>query len=313
MNSMALEATPTAQGIGGPVEAVLTVEFATDPHATLIVYNFTATLDIPAGLALTENTTDNPLRRSQVDLPPTQSFLVLTVRWNLTAVALGEKTLGVTVTTQSSGGGSASANVTVREGIVVGQVKATPGHPSVHDTMSFEVGVTSGFDAETSPLEVWLYILQTSAPVKPTKAHENVVTLSNGSTVLGAGFPMRLENGTYRYDVPAQPRGTFIYWVWAKTPHSSATTAAGRLLIEDPEVTGLVSTAALATVGALGVACGVYMVWDPASRKKPYGSVHNSPDRVRLAMVVLLVGAVAFAAAVYMGALDGLWVRLGYA
>jgi len=315
LESISLAVTPAAQGIGGPFEAVLTAKFATDPHATLRVTNLTAEITVPPGLTLLPppQSDENPARRAQVDLPPTQGFLTLTFRWNLTGTALGNYTLTARVTTDASGGGSRTQNVTVRPGIVIGQVVATPASPTVSDPLRFEVPVTSGYDESTSTLEVWLFIYQTSAPVHPASANGSALRLTSGETVRGAGFPMRAENGTYRFDIPAQARGTLIYWVNAQTPHSNTTTKAVRVLVEDPGVSGAVSAGALAAVLALGAAGTAYIIWDPAGRKPAAGSVHNSPDRVRMAMVVVAVGAAIFVVAVLAGALAGLWGRIGYA
>lgn len=314
INALDLQVTPAAQGIGGPFEAVLTVEFSTDPHATLLVTNFTATLALAEGLEFRPPTTDNPVHVAQIDLPPTQGSLVVTYRWNLTATALGAQEVSVTVTTAEAGGGADSKTVTVREGIVIGQVTATPAHPTNSDALHFEVPVTSGFDEGTDPLEVRLYIYQTTAPVKPASANGSVVRLTTGETFSGAGFPMSADNGTYSYDVPAQPRGTIIYWVSASTPHSFATTKAERALVEDPDVTGTVSTVALVAIIGLGALCAAYVIWDPAARKPASrGTVHNSPDRVRLALVVMAVGTAILVAAALMGAFGDFWHRLGYA
>lgn len=314
MNSLDLRVTPAAQGIGGPIEAVLDVEFSTDPHATLAVTNLTATLTLTGGLELMEGTTDNPVHVDRIDLPPTQGSLVVTYRWNLTATALGAQEVSVSVTTDSSGGGADAEPVTVREGIVIGQVTIDPGQPTVADTMRFEVPVTSGFDEATSPLEVWLFIYWTPAPVKPSSANGTALTLTNGQTVAGAGFPMVGDNGSYSYQVPAQPRGTLIYWVEAKTPHSFATTRADRVLVEDPAVSGAVSAGTLVAVIALAAVGAGYIAWDPPSRKPvAHGSIHNSPDRVRLALVVLLAGVAILAYAAMLGAFGDFWHRLGYA
>ncbi len=315
MESVDLEATPAAQGLGGPFEVTVRVEFATDPHATLIVTDLTVELSVPPGLAVVIDPAydDNPVLEARVDLPPTQSFLVRTYQWKLTAVAIGLHEVSARVTTDSSGGGDASANVTVREGIVIGQLVASPTGPTVSDALHFELPVTSGFDEATSPLQVWLYIYQSPELVHPSSANGSALQLTNGDTVRGAGFPMEEEDGTYRYDVPAQPRGTLIYWVNAQTPHSNTTTKAVLMLVDDPAVSGAVSIGALATVLALGAAGVAYIIWDPASRKKPSGSIHNSPDRVRMALLVLAIGGAAFAAAVLTGALNGLWTRMGYA
>ena len=104
-----------------------------------------------------------------------------------------------------------------------------------------------------------------------------------------------------------------MYWVLAQTPHSNVTTRPVRVLIEDPAISGAVSTGALVAVSGVAIAGGAYLVVDPARKKPAKGFIHNSPDRVRLALVVLAIAVTTFGIAVAMGALQGLWVRLGYA
>jgi hypothetical protein len=313
MESMELRATPAAQGVGGPFEVTLTVEFATDPHATLAVTNLTAHLSVPDGLTLIAG--QNPVHEARIDLPPTQSYLVKTYAWTLRGDVLGNYTLNVTLTTDAAGGGGDEVGVLVREGIVIGQVTATPARPKTSEAMRFEVAVVSGFDAATSPLQVWLYVYQSPSPATPASANGSRLRLTSGQTVLAPGFPMEAgANDTYTYTIDEQPRGTLIYWVFAQTPHSNTTTRPAKALVDDPNVSGPLTIGMLAGVSAAGAAATAYLVWDPASRRPATrGSVHNSPDRVRMGLIVLAAAVAVLAAALLMGALGQLWGRLGYA
>ena len=311
MNHFEFIATPRAQGIGGPFSATATVYFDTDPHATLIVYNLTLDLDVPGGLRLFPNEASSR-HYSQVDLPPTVSLFVVAFSWNLTASALGNQTLGFRVSSDNAGGGNATATVLVREGIVLGKVAGPSGTPSYTDTLTFSVNVNSGFDHETVPLNVYLMVYQSNASIKPASANGTRLRLSSGETVSGAALPMNFVNGSYRFEVPGQPRGTLIYWVYAETPYSNATSAPARLLIKDPGISSAVAYGTLAVVvGIAGVGIG-YLVLDAAGKRKPSGFIHNSPDRIRPAVMVLIIGALILGAAAVMGSVFGLWRWFGY-
>jgi len=226
--------------------------------------------------------------------------------------ALVENENGGLFSSDNAGGGNATATVLVREGIVLGKVAGPSGTPSYTDTLTFSVNVNSGFDHETVPLNVYLMVYQSNASIKPASANGTRLRLSSGETVSGAALPMNFVNGSYRFEVPGQPRGTLIYWVYAETPYSNATSAPARVLIKDPGISTAVVYATMAVViGIAAVGIG-YLVFDPAGKRKPSGFIHNSPYRIRPAVMVLIIGALVLGSAVVMGSVFGLWRWFGY-
>jgi hypothetical protein len=207
---------------------------------------------------------------------------------------------------------------------VLGKVALQPGTPTTALNLSFAVPAASGFDDPEVLLNVTLYVHQSgSSTIRPASAAGNTLRLANAdrswSFVLGT--PLRMEpagGGTYAYDAPPLARGTLVYWVHAEARLSNgtvlgvATTAPIKVFIQDPSVTAAVYWA---TVGAMtaALAAGLYiMMYDPFAGRAAAGALHNSPDRIRASLAMLIVGAAVLAAAVLAGAAEGLWRWFGY-
>lgn len=302
------------QGLGGPVTVSARLYVASDPHRTLFVTNLKVELSAQDGFTVDEG--ENPVMRDSLEVPATAGFFVATFSWTLTASRVGDFTLVANVTSASSGGARAEANVTVREGVVLGRTLLQPLRPTTADTLVFTVPSSSGFDDPNVTVNVTLYVFQSVATVRPVSATGAVVRLWTPENVprneLGTALRMAGSNGTYSYAIPPLSRGTLIYWVFAETAYSNVTSAPTRVFVEDPGTTAAVQWVALAAVASL-VAAGVYIVlYDPFGQRPASGSIHNSPDRMRFSLVLLAIGTALVAVAVLAGAATGLWRWFGY-
>jgi hypothetical protein len=301
---------PRLQGVGGPVTATARIFVGTDPHRNLFVNDLRVEIAFGSGLNLTEGA--NPVEVAAVEVPPTVNLYVITYSWLLSTTAVGVQNLSLRVTSAAAGGDNRSANVTVREGVVLGMTALTPPAPTTQTALRFRVEVSSGYDDADLPLNVTLFVYGNSIMVAPASANGSRLRLSTGEVVSGVRLRMEGENGSYAYTVPAQPRGTLIYWVLVETPYNNVTSEPTRVFIADPNVSAAVSGGALAAVVGAALAAAGAIVYDVWGRKPATGSLHNSPERIRLSLALLAVGITLFALSALLGSIAGLWRWFGY-
>lgn len=302
------------QGLGGPVTVTARIYVASDPHRTLFVTNLKVDLTFQDGFTVAEG--ENPVMRDSLEVPASVGFFVATYSWTLKAARVGDFPVVANVTSDSSGSAHAQANVTVREGVVLGRTLLQPLKPTTGDTLVFSVSASSGFDDPNVTVNVTLYVFQSVATVRPISATGSVVRLWTPENVprneLGTPLRMSGSNGSYTYSIPPLSRGTLIYWVFAETAYSNVTSAPTRVFIEDPGTTAAVHWGGLGAIASL-VAAGVYIVlYDPFGRRPAAGSIHNSPDRMRFSLALLALGVALVATAALAGAATGLWRWFGY-
>ena len=309
------------QGLGGPVVVTATLFIGSDPHRLLYVEGLTLNLTVPTGLGVVEG--ENPRVFPAFPVPASAAFYAPTFSWTLNSTQVGNFELLLQVSSAAAGSAFASANVSIREGPVLGKVTLQPGSPTTTSTLDFAVPARTGFDDPDVLLNVTLYVYQTTSSIKPASATNNTLRLANAdrSWSFVVGTPLRMEAAggeVYAYSAPPLARGALVYWVYAEarlangTVLGTSTTAPVKVFIEDPSVTAGVYWGALISITVIFAASLYVMMYDPWARRPAEGTLHNSPDRIRVSLALLAIGAVFLALAFLTGAAVGLWRWFGY-
>jgi len=309
-----LRASSRFQGLGGPVEVNATLFIGSDPHRTVFVTNLNVTLDFGQGFKLVAG--ENPRTVPSLEVNATVSLYEASFAWTLRAEREGDYTLQVTVTSDGSSPAPAAVNVTVRKGVVLGTPRLEPLRPTTSDALVFSVAASSGFDDPNVTLTVTLYVFESPATEKAVSVNGSRLRLwtadKSERIVQGTPLPMRGQNGTYTYALPRAPRGTLIWWIYAETPYSNTTAGLSRIFVQDPATTAAVQWGALASMTALLAGALFLILYDPVGHRPAKGWAHNSPDRVRVCLLLLAVGFAFVVAATLTGAPAGLWRWFGY-
>ncbi len=309
-----IETSSRNQGLGGPVTVTATLYVASDPHRTLSLDGLNLTLDHGSGFRLVEG--ENPRLFASLQVPSSSDFFKPSFVWALNASQVGDYTLTVLVASASGGSGRASADVSVRVGPVLGKITLQPGSPTTSSALTFAVPASTGFDDPAITLNVTLYVFQSPWTPKPLSATGPVLRLQRADKTpwheIGSGVPMSSENGSYTYASAPVGRGSLVYWVYAQTIYGSVTSSPTLVFIEDPGVTTGVFWGAVGSVTAVLAGAFFTLLYDPYGQRPARGSLHNSPDRVRVSLVILGAGAGILALAAASGAAAGLWRWFGY-
>ena len=285
-----------------------------DPHRTVFLTDLNLSLHFGAGFALVAG--ENPRAVASLEVPPTAGLYAASFTWTLRATKTGDFTLRVTVQSAASSPPPAFVNVTVREGVVLGTPRLEPLKPTTVDRLIFSVPASSGFNDPNVTVNVTLFVFESFSTEKAVSATGSRLRLwtADKSERVVSGTPLKMSgsNGTYTYSLASAPRGTLIWWVFAETPYSNVTSAPSRVFVQDPGTTAAVQWGALATVTGLLAAALFMILYDPIGHRQAKGSAHNSPDRVRVCLVLLSVGFAFVAIATLAGAPQGLWRWFGY-
>jgi hypothetical protein len=309
------------QGLGGPFVLTATLFVGSDPHRTLFVEGLNLTLSFDAGLSIVSG--ENPRRVDALAVPPSADFYAVPFAWTFNSTHVGDYTVNLTVSSTSGGGASAAVNVSIRLGPVLGKLILSPASPTTTTPLNFSVAASSGFEAAEVHVNVTLFVYQSPTSVKPESATNGTLRLANAdrSWTFVKGTPLRMDpegGDAFGYTTPPLGRGALIYWAYAEarldngTVLNSTTSQPTSVFIQDPGITAAVFWGATASVTAVLAGALYVMFYDPFGRKPAVGALHNSPDRVRAGVVILLVGLAVFSAAFALGAATGLWRWFGY-